>query len=182
MTAPRAHAIRTRSRSAISGFERTCSNKDLHVLVRGIMALPMQLVQGDLVALEEDEKRPVPQYLVDEPIQDPDRQLGGHLRRVDPAQGTAPELVQPEMELDQDVFLAGEVVVDSRLRKTQSLRDLAQRGLLIALLGEQFQGNVENPFPRAALLSEPGFRARPRLCPGPRPGLRHGLGHLGDST
>ncbi len=89
------------------------------------MSLAVQLVQGDLVALEQHEQSAVPEYLVDQPIQDLRRPLERHVPGVDPAQGSASELVETEMELDQDVFLAGEVVVDRGLREAQPLGYLA---------------------------------------------------------
>ncbi len=134
------------------------------------MSLAVQLVQGDLVALEQHEQSPVPEYLVDQPIEDLRRPLERHVRRVDPAQGSASELVETQVELDQDVLLAGEVVVDRRLGEAQPLGYLAQRGLLVALLGEQLQGDVEDPLACGVLLCEPfaGIGLGPRIGPGRR--------------
>src|ERR1035441_4588559 len=94
-----------------------------------------------------------------------------------------PEVVQPEIKRHQDVFLAGEVVVDRRLRKAQPLGDLAYGRLVVALGGEQIQGDPEEPRPRAVV---PGWsEIRARWCNLRRrlrlrvtgPGVRRGFGH-----
>ena len=48
------------------------------------------------------------------------------------------------MELEEDVLLAREVVVEGCLCGTQPLGDLANRGVLVALLVEQLERDVEN--------------------------------------
>ena len=56
------------------------------------------------------------------------------------------------MQRDQDVLFGGEVVVDHGLGEAERLGDLAQRGLVVALLDEQVQGDVEDPLAGVALV------------------------------
>jgi len=52
------------------------------------------------------------------------------------------ERVQAQVQLEEDVLLALEVVVERRLGDTQALGDLAQRGLVVALLVEELEGDA----------------------------------------
>ena len=54
------------------------------------------------------------------------------------------ELVQAQVERHQDVFLAGEVVIERRLGNPQLLGDLPERRLVEALLDEQVERHVED--------------------------------------
>src|ERR1035441_1661246 len=67
------------------------------------------------------------------------------LQVVELVERFAPEGMQAEMELQQDVRLALEVVVERGLRGPEPLGYVAQGGLVIALLGEEFERNVKNP-------------------------------------
>ncbi len=58
------------------------------------------------------------------------------------------ERVQAQMELEQDVLLALEVVVERGLGRAEPLGDVAQRGLVVALLGEQLECDVEDALAR----------------------------------
>ena len=53
--------------------------------------------------------------------------------------------MQAQVQRDQDVLLGGEVVVDRGLGEAERLGYLAQRGLVVALLDEQVEGDVEDP-------------------------------------
>ena len=107
-------------------MDEDLAEHEVQVFVGGVMTLPVQLFHGGPVALVQDEERPVPEYLVDQLIEDRHPRLAGHLGRVDAAQRPLPEFVQPHVQRHQDVFLAGEVVVDRRLGETEPLGDLAQ--------------------------------------------------------
>ena len=67
------------------------------------------------------------------------------------------------MEREKDVLLPLEVVVERSLRESQLLRDLAQRGLVVAVLVEQIEGDVQDPFAGGAAWSPgPDRSRRPR--------------------
>ena len=70
--------------------------------------------------------------------------------RVELVEHLAAERVQAQVELEEDVLLALEVVVERRLRDAEPLGDLAQRGLVVALLVEELEGDVEDPLARLA--------------------------------
>ena len=59
------------------------------------------------------------------------------------------------MQRDQDVFLGGEVVIDRSLGEAEPVGYLAQRGLVVALLDEQVEGDVENPLAGVAFVGVP---------------------------
>ena len=118
----------------------------LDVLVLPLVVLPVERLDGGLVALVEDEERPLGQHLVDESLEERRPLVEGglvahRLERV------ASEVVEAHVQRHQDVGLAGEVVVDRRLGEPEPLGDLAQRRLVVPLGGEQFEGDVEDPFP-----------------------------------
>ena len=52
--------------------------------------------------------------------------------------------MQPQVQLQEDVLLALEVVVERGLRDLQPLGDLAQRRLVIPLLVEELERDVED--------------------------------------
>ena len=54
------------------------------------------------------------------------------------------ERVEAQVQLEEDVLLALEVVVERGLGDAESLGDLAQRGLVVALLVEQLERDVED--------------------------------------
>jgi hypothetical protein len=62
-----------------------------------------------------------------------------HLR-----QGVAAELVQAQVERHEDVVLGFEVVVERGLGDVQAFGYLAQAGAVEALLGEEFEGDIED--------------------------------------
>jgi hypothetical protein len=66
-------------------------------------------------------------------------------------------------DADEDLFLRLEVVVERRFGDLQALGDLAQGGLLVALLREEFEGHV--------LDAPAGVPAAPL------PGAVHGAAH-----
>ena len=49
------------------------------------------------------------------------------------------ESMEAQVQLEEDVFLALEVVVERGLGDVESLGDLPQRGLVVALLVEQLE-------------------------------------------
>ena len=85
-----------------------------------------------------------------------------------------------EVVLDQaghDVFLGLEVVVQRGLGDVEPFGDLSQRGLVVALLGEQFQGDRLDPLSGVVAgvrLAGLGHRV-PRLPPSRWAALRAGL-------
>ena len=56
-------------------------------------------------------------------------------------------VVQAHVERHEDVFLAGEVVVERGLGEAEWFGDLPQRRLVVALLDEQVEGDIEDPLP-----------------------------------
>ena len=89
--------------------------------------------------------------LVDEVIEQPGprvRALCPSSRSLQPLERLPPERVQAQVELEQDVLLALEVVVERGLVVPELLGDVAQRGLLVALLGEQLERDVEDALAR----------------------------------
>ena len=70
------------------------------------------------------------------------------LEALEPLERLAPERVQAQMQLQEDVFLALEVVVERGLRACEPLGDFAQRGLVVALLVEQLERDVEDALAR----------------------------------
>ncbi len=122
---------------------------DLQIVVVGVVPVTVQLLQRGPVALVEDEEGPVLEHLVDELVEQAGPGLGSPLGLVDGAEGGLAELVKTQVQRHQDVLFAGEVVVDGRLGEAQPLGDLTQRGALVALFGEELEGDVEDPLPRA---------------------------------
>ena len=61
------------------------------------------------------------------------------------------ETVHALVQGDQDVRLAGEVVVEGGLGETHTFGELAQGRVVEALFDEQVQRLVQDPLPRAAL-------------------------------
>src|ERR1017187_10251202 len=80
------------------------------------------------------------------------------------------------MERHQDVLLAGEVIVDRRLREAQPVGDLADGGRVVTLGYEEIQGYVEDPLPRAGLPRWATLRRRLSV-PLTGHGVRHVPGH-----
>jgi daunorubicin resistance ABC transporter ATP-binding subunit len=63
--------------------------------------------------------------------------------------------VQAKVQRDQDVLFGGEVVIDRGLGEAERRGDLAQRGLVVALLDEQVQGDVEDPLAGVTFVGVP---------------------------
>src|SRR5580693_6716869 len=136
---------------------------------------------GRVVALVHDEDLAVAQHLIDEEIEQLGPGLGGFLavaaELAYPVEHVAAEVVQPQVEGEEDVLLALEVVVESGLGRAEPVGDLAQRGLVVALLVEQLQGDVKDALARRAAWSAgTPRRGRPgsRLSGDGLLGLRHG--------
>jgi hypothetical protein len=122
--------------------------------VVAVVSLDVQAGQGGLVALVQDEQLAVGLHRVHEPAQH-----GGPARRpclrcqlLEDGPG---QFVQAQVQRDQDVLFGGEVVVDRGLGEAERLGDLAQRGLVVALLGEQVQGDIEDPLAGVAFAGVP---------------------------
>jgi len=64
------------------------------------------------------------------------------------------------VQRDQDVLFGGEVIVDRGLGEAEWPGDLAQRGLVVALLDEQVQGDVEDPLAGVTLVGVPAGTGR----------------------
>ena len=58
-----------------------------------------------------------------------------------------PEGVQAQVQRQEDVLFALEVVVEGGLGEAQRVGDLAQRRLVVAVLGEQVEGDVQDALP-----------------------------------
>jgi len=56
--------------------------------------------------------------------------------------------VEAQVQLEEDVLLALEVVVERGLRHPETIGNLAQRCLVVALLVEQLERDVEDALPR----------------------------------
>ena len=118
----------------------------------------MPLVVGDpleraAVALVEQEQVLVLRDRVDELVEQRGPRGGqrvGIVERSELFERLPPERVQPQVELEEDVLLAREVVVERRLRDAEPVGDLAQRGLVVALVVEELERDVEDPLPRVA--------------------------------
>jgi hypothetical protein len=122
----------------------------LDVLVLCLMALVMsERLEGALVSLVEEEELAVGEHLVDELVE----QLGPggddlrFVELVEPVEDVAAEGVEAQVELEEDVFLALEVVVERGLRHFESIGDLPQRSLVVALLVEELERDVEDALP-----------------------------------
>jgi hypothetical protein len=63
----------------------------------------------------------------------------------------AAERMELQVELEEDVLLAGEVVVERCLGGAEAFGDIPQRRLVVALLGEQLERDLEDPFTRRGL-------------------------------
>src|SRR5579875_37006 len=139
----------------------------LDVVVLGAVALVVaQMLERAVVALMQEHELAVLDHLVDEPIDDARPCVGAGLlvlELVESLERLATEGVQTQMELQEDVFLALEVVVERGLRDAEPLGDVAQRGLVVALLGEQLEGDVEDPLARRAACRAAGARLRGRV-------------------
>src|SRR5262249_50207233 len=139
------HAVAERDRRVAEEAPKAL----LEILVLGAMALVvLELLEGPLVALVEAEEVAVREHLVDELVEErgPRRDDLALVREaVELVENAAPELVQAQVELEQDVFLALEVVIERRLRDAEALGDLAQRGPLVPLLVEQLERDVQDP-------------------------------------
>ena len=70
------------------------------------------------------------------------------------------------MQLQQDVLLALEVVVERGLGDAQPLGDLAQRGLVVALLVEQLERHVQDALAHLAPGADAAARRPGRLVVG----------------
>ena len=117
----------------------------------GVVLAVLQLFERVVVALVEQEEIAVGDDLVDELVEQLHPRPGLVSSRIDVAEAVehvTPELVQPHVQLKEDVLLALEVVVQRGLRDLQPLGDLPQRGLVVALLVEQLQRDVEDPLTR----------------------------------
>jgi hypothetical protein len=126
----------------------------LDVAVRLLMALALlKLLEGVAVALVEAYELPVADDLVDELVEESRPCVCENLSVAevpDPLEDVPAEPVEPEVELEEDVLFMLEVVVERRLRDPESVGDLAQRGLVVALIVEQLEGDVEDALPRGA--------------------------------
>jgi hypothetical protein len=67
------------------------------------------------------------------------------VKRFQFVQDALAERVQTEVQVEQDVRFALEVVIERRLGRAQTLGDVAQRGLVVAVLGGQLESDVEDP-------------------------------------
>ena len=113
----------------------------------------LERLERVLVALVQQEQLAVGEHLIDELIEQlrPGRcRLGSSPSCVELIEQLAPELVQPQVQLEEDVLLALEVVVERRLGDAEPLGDLAQRRLVVALLVEELERDVEDPLARLA--------------------------------
>ena len=110
--------------------------------------IAMQLRDRLLVARVQLDEPPVlegePDQQVDEPLPGVAR-IGLGLQQRQHAVG---EAVHAPVEGQEDVLLAGEVVVERRLGEAQLRGDLTQRGLRVAFAHEEVESDVEDPLPR----------------------------------
>jgi hypothetical protein len=93
----------------------------------------LDLLERAVVALVKEEEVGVVDDLIDEMVEESRPGVGALLsvgQTVEPLERLPAEGVEAEMELEQEVLLAGEVVVERCLRGSESLGDLAQRGVL----------------------------------------------------
>jgi tetratricopeptide (TPR) repeat protein len=123
----------------------------------GESLLRLHGLHGGPVLLQEPEDLAAGQHHADVTVQDlaaglvvPRLVLGPVQQGVDLGEVVVGEAVD-------DVFLGLEVVVQGGLGHAEALGDLAQRGLLVALLGEQLERNLLRPRPGI------GPRRRPRV-------------------
>jgi hypothetical protein len=110
----------------------------------------------------ERHQRAVLGELGDEAVDQPrpsGRALRTVVKRFQFVQDPLADRVQAEVQLEQDVRLALEVVVERGLGRAQALGDVAQRGLVVAVLGEQLECDVEDPLARGR--SRTGRARRP---------------------
>ena len=120
------------------------------------------------IARSDDQPSVQAEHLIDEAVEQfrpRVRALLSVFERVEPREGLAPERVQAQVELEQHVLLALEVVIERRLRRAQPLGDVTQRGLVVTLLGEQLERDVEDALAcRGAALCGCGSRGRGALA------------------
>ena len=88
-------------------------------------------------------------------------------RRSSCSSASRPSACRRRCSSKQDVLLALEVVVERRLRRAEPLGDVAQRGLVVALIDEQLERDVEDPLTRRRLrLARPQRRPARLASPG----------------
>ena len=113
----------------------------------------------------QDEQLAVGQHHVDQPAQHrgPSRWPCFRCQLLEDGPG---QFVQAQVQRDQDVLFGGEVVVDRGLGEAERLGYLAQRGLVVALLDEQVQGDVEDPLAGVTFAGVPASvgRGRPAVA------------------
>ena len=167
-TAPIEQAIRTRCASGIAGFDEEAAELLLEVLVLGLVALvarePLERV---VVALVEQEQVAVRHDLIDELVEQPRPGVGGSAV-AEPAElverRRAPSACSRRCSSRRMSSLRLEVVVERRLRDAEPLGDLAQRRLVVALLGEQLERDVEDPLARRPRRASARRRGAARRC------------------
>ncbi len=122
----------------------------LDVVVGCLVTLgPLQRLHRALIALMHLHQLPVVVDRRDEPVEQTWPGSSARLavrERIQRAQQLLAQGVQAQVQLEQDVRLALEVVVERRLGEPEALGDVADRRLVVALLGEQLERDVEDPF------------------------------------
>ncbi len=144
----------------------------LDVLVLGPMPLVvLELLQGVVVSLVEEDELAVVYDLVDEVVEESRPGVCARasvLEVPEPLKRLPAKRMKSQVKLKQDVLLAFEVIVERCLCGAKPLSDVAQRRLVVTLLGEQLERDVENALTRrgAGLLALSLFsisRASPLL-------------------
>ena len=132
-----------------SGVGQYVAELILDVLVLGVVALAVQLLESSLIPFVHEEELALDQHLVDHlveqgaPALEGDRFVAGH-----GGEGALAELVEPHMEGHEDVLFGLKVVVQGRFGDAESLGDLAEAGALVALVDEEIKGDVEDELAR----------------------------------
>ena len=146
-TAPNDAAMRTRSRTESRSSESTRWKLGLQVLVLRVVLFPMERLEGGLIPLMEEEDLAVGQHLIDD-LGRADRPSAPGVGSCSPssAECVEAELVQAQVQRHQNVFLAGEMVVERRLGYPELLGDLPERRLVEPLLDEQVECHIEDAF------------------------------------
>ena len=93
---------------------------------------------------------------------------------AEPVEHVASEAVEAQVQLEEDVLFAGEMVIEGGFGNTEPFGDFAQRGLVVALGIEKFEGDVEDGLPGGPA----GVSFGQRLVPPPTVCCRRALlGH-----
>jgi hypothetical protein len=123
----------------------------LEILVLGLVArVVAERLERAVVSLVEEEDLAVLEDAVDEPVEEvgPAAHELRLVEAVDLVEDGAAEVVQTQVELEEDVALALEVVIERGLRDPEPLGDLPQRRLVVALLVEELERDIEDPLAR----------------------------------